>query len=308
VSPPWTAERSVSPELARDLIACQFPALAPVRVESPNEGWDNVAYLVNGSYIFRFPRRSIAADLIRTEAAVLPVIAPRLPLQAPVPLFVGEPEERSPWPFAGYRRIAGRTACRADLDDAQRKRAAVPLARFLRALHDIPLEEAERAGAGPDALARMDVEKRRGMIMERLDELQAKGLADDVRPWRQIAEAMPAGLPAGGPVLVHGDLYARHILVDDQSTPCGIIDWGDVHLGEPALDLSIAYGFLPPAARGAFRDAYGPIDEQTWCKARFRALFHAVLLLLYGADIGDADLVREARAALRNVAGGSRPR
>jgi aminoglycoside phosphotransferase (APT) family kinase protein len=302
VLPPWTAERSVSPELARDLIELRFPALAPVRVESPSEGWDNVAYLVNGSYIFRFPRRGIAAGLIRTEAAVLPVIAPRLPLEVPVPLFAGEPEERFPWPFAGYRRIAGRTACRANLDDEQRRRAAVALGRFLRALHAVPREEADRAGAGPDTLARLDVGKHRGMVTERLDELQAKGLWDDVRPWREIAEAMPADLPPGGPVLVHGDLYARHILVDDQSAPCGVIDWGDVHLGEPALDLSIAHGFLPPAARDAFRAAYGPIDEETWRKARFRALFHTVILLLYGADIGDADLIREARTALRNIA------
>ena len=262
-SPPWTAERTVSRDLARDLIEDQFPELAPARVESPSEGWDNVAYQVNATWVFRFPRRTIAVDLLRTEVTVLPMIAPRLPLPVPVPLFVGEPEERFPWPFAGYRRLAGRTACRADLDDEQRSRAAEPLARFLRALHSIPAEEAARAGAGPDTLARMDVQLRRGMLTDRLDTLRAKGLIDDVRPWREIAEAMPAGLPPGGPALVHGDLYARHILVDDECVPCGVIDWGDVHLGEPALDLSIAHGFLPPAARGAFREAYGPIDDDT---------------------------------------------
>jgi aminoglycoside phosphotransferase (APT) family kinase protein len=301
--PPWTAERTVSPELARALIEDQFPALAPVRVESPSEGWDNIAYLVNETWIFRFPRRTIAVDLIRTEAAVLPVIASRLPLSVPMPIFVGEPEERFPWPFAGYRRLAGQTACRADLDDEQRLRAAIPLAHFLRALHAVPPDEAARAGAGPDTLARMDVEKRRGMIVERLDGLQAQGLIDDARPWREIAEAMPAGLPPGGPVLVHGDLYARHVLVDEVGAPCGVIDWGDVHLGEPALDLSIAYAFLPPAARDAFRVEYGPISDDTWRKARFRALFSAVTILIYGADVGDADLVREGRTALRNVLG-----
>jgi aminoglycoside phosphotransferase (APT) family kinase protein len=274
-----------------------------VRVESPSEGWDNTAYLVNGTWIFRFPRRTIAVDLIRTEAAVLPWIAPRLPLAVPFPVFVGEPEERFPWPFAGYRRLAGRTACRADLDDDQRSRAAVLLARFLRTLHAFDPDEAARAGAGPDTMARMDVEQRRGMIVERLGDLQAQGLIDDVRPWREIAEAMPAGLPPGGPALVHGDLYARHILVDDEGAPCGVIDWGDVHLGEPALDLSIAHAFLPPAARHAFREEYGPIDDDTWRKARFRALFSAATILVYGADVRDADLVREGRTALRNVLG-----
>jgi aminoglycoside phosphotransferase (APT) family kinase protein len=214
---------------------------------------------------------------------------------------VGVPDERFPWPFAGYRRLPGETACRADLDDEQRLRAAEPLARFLRALHAIPVEEAERAGAGPDTLGRTDVEKRRGMIFERLDALRANGLLDDVRPWREIAEAMLSGLPPTGRALVHGDFYVRHVLVDGRGLPCGVIDWGDVHVGDPAVDLSIAQGFLPPAAREAFRAAYGPIQEDTWRLARFRALYHTLILLLYGADVGDAALVREARTELRNV-------
>jgi len=301
--PPWTAERSVSPELARELIAGQFPELAPVRFESPSEGWDNIAYLVNGTWIFRFPRRTIAVDLIRTEVAVLPVIAPRLPLPIPLPVFAGEPEARFPWPFAGYRRLSGQTACRADLSADQRVRAAAPLGRFLRALHAIPSEVAAEAGAGPDTMARMDVEARRGAVLERLDSLAAQSLLEleDVGRWREIAEAMPAGLPLDGPVLVHGDLYARHVLVDDACAPCGVIDWGDVHLGDPAIDLSLACGFLPAAARDAFRAEYGPIAESTWKKARFRALFSAVAILFYGADVGDADLVREGRTALRNI-------
>jgi aminoglycoside phosphotransferase (APT) family kinase protein len=298
---PWTAERSVSPELARDLIAGQFPALAPVRVEAPSEGWDNIAYRVNGEWIFRFPRRTIAVDLIRTEVAVLPVIAPRLPLPIPLPEFTGAPEERFPWPFAGYRRLSGQTACRADLSEDQRVRAAAPLGRFLRALHTIPLEVASEAGAGPDTMARMDVGARRGAVLERLDSLAAQGLLEDIGRWREIAESMPAGLPSDGPVLVHGDLYARHVLVDDAGAPCGVIDWGDAHLGDPAIDLSLACGFLPAAARDAFRAEYGLVAEHTWKKARFRALFSAVAILFYGADVGDADLVREGRAALRNV-------
>jgi aminoglycoside phosphotransferase (APT) family kinase protein len=153
-------------------------------------------------------------------------------------------------------------------------------------------------------MARMDVEARRGTVLERLEALRAQGLLagiGDIQPWREIAETMPAGLPSDGPVLVHGDLYARHVLVDGAGAPCGVIDWGDVHLGDPAIDLSLACGFLPAAARDLFRAEYGPIAGSTWEKARFRALFSAVAILFYGADVGDADLVREGRAALRNV-------
>jgi aminoglycoside phosphotransferase (APT) family kinase protein len=89
---PWTPEKAVGPELARALIALQFPELAPVLLVSMGAGWDNTAYLVNGTWVFRFPRRWVAANLIRMEAAILPAIAQRLPLSVPVPCFLGQPD------------------------------------------------------------------------------------------------------------------------------------------------------------------------------------------------------------------------
>ena len=86
---------------------------------------------------------------------------------------------------------------------------------------------------------------------------------------------------------MHGDLYARHLLVDEAKALAGVIDWGDVHVGDPALDLSIAFSFLPPAARHTFRQTYGEIDEATWARARFRALHYGAILVEYGANSAD---------------------
>ena len=97
-------------------------------------------------------------------------------------------------------------------------------------------------------------------------------------------------------------MYVRHLLVDARNQPAGVIDWGDIHLGDPASDLMIAHAFFPPAARSLFRQAYGRIDERTWEMGRVTALWHTVAVLLYACDIGDADLVREGQLALRHVA------
>jgi aminoglycoside phosphotransferase (APT) family kinase protein len=97
--------------------------------------------------------------------------------------------------------------------------------------------------------------------------------------------------------VVHGDLYARALLVDGGDL-AGVIDWGDLHLGDPALDLAVAHTFLGPAAHTAFRVAYGSIDPETWQLARLRAVFHTAALLSYAVDQRDADLEREARTAL----------
>ncbi len=53
---PWEAERTVDETLARALIRAQT-SLAADRVEFLADGWDNRVYRVDGSWVFRFPRR-----------------------------------------------------------------------------------------------------------------------------------------------------------------------------------------------------------------------------------------------------------
>ena len=52
-----------------------------------------------------------------------------------------------------------------------------------------------------------------------------------------MADSLPP--PQGTTVLSHGDLSARHILVDDRGHTSGIIDWGDLCLVLPAVDESV---------------------------------------------------------------------
>ncbi len=112
-----------------------------------------------------------------------------------------------------------------------------------------------------------------------------------------MARAPAAAVEA--PVLVHGDLYARHLIADDERRLTGVIDWGDVHVGDRALDVAIAHAFLPPGARAAFRRAYGAIAPGTWARAAARAVQHAALLARYARHAGDEDLRREAALSLR---------
>ncbi len=100
-------------------------------------------------------------------------------------------------------------------------------------------------------------------------------------------------------VLCHGDLYARHLMVDDDRVLVGVIDWGDRHAGDRAMDLGIAWSFLPPVARPAFRAAYGPISDGAWSRARVRAFHYASHLVTYGLEVGDAAMEVAGREALR---------
>lgn len=298
--PIWDADVSLTREEATRLVEHQFPELAPATLEPLGTGWDNAAYTVNGRWVFRFPRRQIAAGLLENEARLLPRLAPHLPLRIPEPVWHGRPEDPYPYPFAGYALLPGDTACEVPWTPEERLRNAAVLGRFLAALHGLAVDEETRARGPGDELGRADLHKRAPMILERLEKLEAEGAEVDgaaVRAWVSRLKDTP---PWKGPACwVHGDLYARHLLVDARHTVTGVLDWGDVHLGDPAIDLTIAFTFLPPEARGAFREAYGAIDEATWDRARFRAFHYGVALLLYGRSEGDEAITRVGWDALR---------
>jgi aminoglycoside phosphotransferase (APT) family kinase protein len=299
VPEPWTAEVAVDADLARALIASQFPELAGAAAQPLGAGWDNTAYVVGGQWVFRFPRRTLALRLNARELALLPTIAPRVPLPVPRPEKIGRAELGYPWPFAGYRLLPGRTACSAALDDAARAAAAEPLARFLAALHAFPAEEARALDAAPDDIGKLDVAHRGGQARAAHAALREAGVLSDEEVRRLDRVLDISSRTDFAPTLVHGDLYARHLLVDDAGGVCGVIDWGDVHLGDAAVDLSIAHHFLPPRAHDDFRRAYGGIDETTWRLARFRAVVHATACARFSLSTNDRDLLRETLLTLR---------
>ena len=99
--------------------------------------------------------------------------------------------------------------------------------------------------------------------------------------------------------VVHGDLYARHLLVDQRNRLCGVIDWGDVHYGLPAVDLSVVHMMVPAEFHGAFFAAYGAVDERAWRFARYRARHHATFALESAVARGDARLQQACELAHR---------
>jgi aminoglycoside phosphotransferase (APT) family kinase protein len=298
-SPQWTPEIAIDETLARRLIASRFPQLAALPVTRFGNGWDNAAFLVGDAYVFRFPARTVAAPLIETEARVLPAIAPALPAAIPVPLFVGVPGEDYPWTFAGARVVPGVTADRRALTDAERRALAPALGTFLRALHTLDARAVAPALL-PDAIGRLDHARRFPLACERVARLAQAGLIDDPQPLLdELARIAPQGSRALA--IVHGDLYALHVVVDDDGALSGVIDWGDVHHGDPAIDLAIAHLLLPPHAHAAFLAAYGEIDQRTWELARYRAIYHAALTADY-AHATEADALRDASLwALTNL-------
>jgi aminoglycoside phosphotransferase (APT) family kinase protein len=141
----WVAEREVGVELAARLVGERFGELAGAPVEPLGTGWDNNVFLVGGQWVFRFPRRSVAVPLIEREIAVLPWLAPRLPLPVPEPRFVAAASDEFPWPFFGSRAVPGHELAEAGLERDERVTAAEKAGEFLRALHGVQAPPVELA-------------------------------------------------------------------------------------------------------------------------------------------------------------------
>ncbi len=295
---PWHAEHPVQAPLAERLVHGQFPEFCEIRAERVGTGWDTDVWSF-GPAAFRFPRRAFGVKTVLNEQRVLPRLAPRLNVPIPVPKWMGRACDDFGFAFYGHDLLPGRTADRARLSRAARADMAPALADFLKGLHGVDTAEALRMGARPDS-GRAGVARRLATVVGILNDVQDTLPFELVRALRSLLNR-PVFESLDTPCLIHGDLYARHLLVDAQGALTGVIDWGDVCCGDPSADLALVYTWLPASARAGFFEAYGPVDAQTLARARAIAACYGARLLAYAHDIEDPDLKACALIALRGA-------
>jgi aminoglycoside 2''-phosphotransferase len=218
------------------MLRANQPDEAVERVEVITRGWDSLALLVNGHWLLR-------------EARLLPVVTAAV-APARVPAFtitrLGGPRPA----VVGYEAIQGAPLAPESLagTEAGAESIAHEVAKFLTALHSIPVEQAIGAGLA-DASA---------------DEWRAEYAA--FRAWSRAhaapllsadARAQLERLWAGyldepehfrfQPVLIHRDLGIEHVLLEPGGRLAGVIDWGDAAIGDPAIDFAGLLGGLGEA-------------------------------------------------------------
>jgi aminoglycoside phosphotransferase (APT) family kinase protein len=301
--PEWDADIAVDGTIVRAVVAEQFPGRDPSSARLLAEGWDNAVWLLDDEWILRLPRRRVAVQLVDRELAVLPRLAPLLPVAIPTPTLRGRPSAVFPWPFFGCRLLPGREAVEAGLSEGGRLRLGRALGTALRSLHapDV-LDHVDPDRLLPaDPLSRADMSLRVPRTRARLTELVERGLwSPPFAAVEAIFDDAMALSPPEPTALVHGDLHFRHVLVDGGRLS-GVIDWGDVCRADPAVDLLLYWCFFSPDGRAAFVDAYGDIPSPRLLRARVLSLFLCAVLLAYSHHEGLSLIEAEARAGLERT-------
>ncbi|MFF2191321.1 aminoglycoside phosphotransferase family protein [Streptomyces sp. NPDC058157] len=250
---------SIDAALVRRLLDAQFPQWAGLPLERVEPGGsDHVIHRLGGELSVRLPRHRDAVGQAAAELRWLPRLAPLLPLAVPVPVAVGEPGAGYPWPWAVSRWIDGETATAEGLGDSLP--AARALAGFLTSLAACP---ADGGGKVRTPLAERDAETRAAIT--------ALAGVFDAGAMTAVWDAALAA-PAWGraPVWCHGDLHTGNLLTTGGRLSA-VIDFGELGLGDPACDLTIAFTLMSVRGRAAFRAALG-VDEDTWTRGRGWAL------------------------------------
>ena len=248
------------------------------------EGYEFAAFESSSGIVFRFPKREEAARKQKVENALLPELSAALPAAIPVPRLQAGPSPMCPWGFHGYQRLPGIPV--ADLrDTAPLLPALAPqVAGFLAALHSFPVDRALALGV-PAAGSWLQSfgEMHRFLMAELKSRLTPVKLGNVDEWWRSFLRITDGW--CFSPVLTHGDLGPEHVLVQPQTHALsGVIDFGDVVVGDPALDFAgmIVLGdeeFMLEVAR-VYRELGGPADSEVTDRARLLSktvVFHEVV-------------------------------
>lgn len=211
-------------------------------------GWDNTVLKIGGRFILRIPRREDCAARIEKEVSFLGKVSQMPPL--PVPKYTRICRDMGKVLSAGYSMLPGSLMAGNDVAGRWNRElpggeseasdiAAWSIASFLRVLHSIAPELASDSGA--DMVDPAENLRNLGPYAEEVRKSLYPYLAGNCRETLDSIFSEfsgNTGIQAHTPTVIHNDLERGNILWNPGTGQItGIIDWGDMEIGDPARDL-----------------------------------------------------------------------
>jgi aminoglycoside phosphotransferase (APT) family kinase protein len=279
-------EIAIDEDLVRSLVRRAMPAYADAPVHRlASSGSTNALFRLGDELLVRLPRQPGGSATISKEARWLPLLGPLLPVCVPDVVAVFEPEPDYPERWSVVRWIEGTHPEVVDPDTPVDPRREV-LAESLAAVLDVLRQAQVPSGVVNDP----DLQSYRGEPLVTMDQAtreniercrSLEGFGFDLDAAEQVwADAMTLpGATRPAPRWYHGDLAAENLLVRDGALSA-VLDFGGLSVGDPTVDLVVAWEVLDPPARELFRSQVG-VDEATWLRGRAWALSITLMIWYY---------------------------
>jgi len=279
-------------ELVRRLVRAQFPEWSDLDLEPvPSSGTVNALYRLGPSMVVRLPRTDWARGAFDRQARWLPVISRSVSVQVPAPIAKGEPGFGYPYEWGVHSWVPGDQVVAGSLTDE------APLAQSIASLL-AELREVDTAGAPA---------QRRGDLRERWVDPVRKALAAlgadvDTNAAEAVWEEALAAPGWIGPARwVHGDVMPANLL-QTGGRLSAVIDWEAAGIGDPAVDLMVAWNTFSAAGRKVLRESL-ELDDATWARGRGWALCTGLVALPYYRET-NPELAANARFRIGQVLAG----
>ena len=286
------------------LIQRNFPHVE-IRMAVPiTRGWDSFVLEVNGELIFRFPLRDDVIPYLGNEVRLLPLLEQSLSTPIPHFEFMGQGDENYPYMFVGYRKLTGIALDDERISQEQLARLAPALANFLSELHSFPVEQTISLGVEghtPEQWRERYLERYRDVQKRVFPLLDADLRKKSAQLWEEFLDDKT--IFTFEPVVIHCDLACEHVLCDvERSILTGVIDWGDVTIGDPAMDFVGLHNdrgreFMELVLLGYRR----MVDTGFWRRMDFYLRYGPFSELLYGAYEGNERFIGKGREGLRRM-------
>ncbi len=268
-------EKVIDDVLVANLLNAQFPQWSALpRSAVKSAGTDNALFRLGDDMVIRLPRVAWATGQGAKEHRWLPELAPHLTTTISQPIALGAPTSAYPWQWSIQRWIEGVNAIDEDVHDDLE--FATNIGRFVREFHAVTVPGGPRAGAHNFGRG-TPLADRNEATLAAIDASTGYVDARFVRDAWLYALNLP--VYRGDGVWVHGDLAPGNILVH-RGQLAAVIDFGALGIGDPAVDMMIAWNYLSPRARQCFRQVVA-VDENTWLRGQAWALTVAIIQLPY---------------------------
>lgn len=268
----------IDTNLVKKLIAEQFPQWQSLSIHPvAQSGWDNRTFHLGEEMVIRLPSDKEYEPQIEKEYRWLPSLSKQLSFQITQPIALGKPSSTYPWHWSINRWIEGESASRQNIHDI--KFFAEALGACLKEFQSLDATGGPLAGAHNfyrgGLLNAYDHEMR--LAIPKIKNFHEQSLAASL--WQ---EALASKWHLR-PVWVHGDIAVGNILVHSGRLH-GLIDFGQLAIGDPACDLVIAWNFFSSEERSVFKKAV-QLDNDTWIRALGWALWKTLCWPIKGTDV-----------------------